>query len=185
MRTSTPHIYAIGDVTGRSLLAHAAAHQAAIAAETIAGHETPRFDAEQVPAAVFTDPEIASIGLREADAKERDVPIVIGRFPFSALGRAAATGKTEGFVKLVAREDDHRLLGVHIIGGPAGELIGEAALAIRLGATLEDLAQTIHVHPTFSEALHEAALVALGTPIHVPPRTRRTTQIRESERPQA
>lgn len=180
MRTNAPHIFAIGDVTGRSLLAHAATHQGIIAAETIAGRKTQGFDPSAVPAAVFTDPEIASIGIREADAREQKIPITIARFPFAAIGRAEASGETTGFVKIVAREDDHKVLGVHIIGGPAGDLIGEAALGIRLGATLDDFAATIHVHPTFSEVLHEAALVGLGTPLHVPPR-RRTREQESSE----
>jgi len=173
MRTNIAHIYAIGDVTGQSLLAHAATHQAMTAVDTILGRPTYPFDPINVPAAIFTVPEVASIGLREAQAQERGVPVVVARFPFAAAGRAAAANETTGFVKILAAEADRKVLGVHIVGGPAGDLIGEASLAIRLGATLDDLASTMHVHPTFSEALLEAAWVGMGTPLHVPPRARR------------
>jgi dihydrolipoamide dehydrogenase len=173
LRTNVPHIFAIGDVTGLTLLAHAATHQAKIAVEAIAGHDPEPFDPASVPAAIFTDPEIASMGVSEAQAKERDIPIQVARFPFVALGRAGASGEPTGFVKMVADERDGRILGVHIVGAHAGDLIGEASLAIRLGATLRDLAETIHVHPTFSEALLETAWVGLATPLHVPPRRQR------------
>jgi dihydrolipoamide dehydrogenase len=176
MRTNVAHILAIGDATGRSLLAHAATHQGMIAAETIAGHDVAPFDPRLVPGAIFTDPEIASIGLKEADARAQGMPVTVARFPFLASGRAVASGETTGFVKIVADESSGEVLGVHIVGSRAGDLIGEASLAMRLHATVSDLADTIHVHPTFSEALLEAAWVGLGTPLHVPPRQRRAAQ---------
>jgi dihydrolipoamide dehydrogenase len=172
MRTNVPHIYAIGDVTGRFLLAHIAAHQGIVAAETIAGHAGHSFDERIVPAAIFTHPEIASVGLRERAAREEGVPVRVGRFPFAASGRALASGESAGFVKIVAHEETGEVLGAHIIGPSAGEIIGEASLAMRLHATIDDLASTIHVHPTFSEAMLEAAFATEGTPVHVAPRTR-------------
>ena len=169
MRTNVPHIFAVGDVTGRYLLAHVASHQGIVAAETIAGPGEP-FDDRAIPSVVFTDPEIASVGLGEQQAADQGIPVRVGRFPFAATGRAAASGETDGLVKIVAREDSGEILGVHIIGARAGDLIGEATLAIRLRARLHDLAHTIHPHPTFSEALMEAAWATLGAPIHIPAR---------------
>jgi dihydrolipoamide dehydrogenase len=168
MRTSVPNIYAVGDVTGRFLLAHVASHQGIIATETIAGRDNGGFDERAVPAAIFTHPEIASVGLREREAVDQGIGLRIGRFPFAASGRAEASGDPNGFVKIVAREDSGEVLGVHILGQSAGDLIAEASLAIRLHATIDDLAETIHVHPTFSEAVMEAAWAAAGTPIHIP-----------------
>jgi dihydrolipoamide dehydrogenase len=195
MRTNVPQIYAVGDVRGGFLLAHVATHQGIIAAQAIAGGEgregtpspppsprgrgslappSPRgrgslaFDETIVPSAIFTDPELASVGLREREATEQGIAVRIGRFPFAASGRAAASGEPVGFVKLVAEESSGRVLGVHIVGHGASDLIGEASLALRMGATLEDLAATIHVHPTFSEALGEAAWAAAGLPLHMP-----------------
>jgi dihydrolipoamide dehydrogenase len=168
MRTTMPNIFAVGDVTGRSLLAHIASHQGIIAAETIAGCSTHTFDDRIVPAAIFTHPEIASVGLRESDATAQGIAVRIGRFPFAASGRAHASGETAGFVKIVAAHASGEVLGAHVVGPHAGDLIAEASLAMRLHATLDDLVATIHVHPTFSEAMLEAASAAQGTPIHVP-----------------
>jgi dihydrolipoamide dehydrogenase len=170
MRTSAPHIYAVGDVTGRSLLAHAAVHQAHVAVDTIAGRDTRPFDSHAVPAAIFTHPEVASVGLRERDATAQGIPVTVARFPFAALGRAVATAQIEGYVKVIADERSGKLLGAHIIGAHAGDLIGEASLAIHLGATVQDVASAIHVHPSFSEAFAEACAVAAGYPLHVAPR---------------
>ena len=167
MRTSAANVFAVGDVTGRSLLAHVASHQGIIAAETIAGRAWHTFDDRIVPAAIFTHPEIASVGLREVDAAAHGVPVRVGRFPFAASGRAHASGETTGFVKIIAAAESGEVLGAHIVGQSAGDLIAEAALAMRLHATLDDIAATIHVHPTFSEAMLEAAWAARGTPIHV------------------
>lgn len=169
IRTNVPHIYAVGDVTGRSFLAHVASHQGIVAAETIAGEGAP-FDDRAVPAVIFTDPEIASVGLREQDAARQYPAVRVGRFPLAASGRAWASGETDGFAKIIASADSGQVLGVHLICPRAGDLIAEGALAIRLGATLQDLAHTIHPHPTFSEVLMEAAWAALGSPIHIPPR---------------
>jgi dihydrolipoamide dehydrogenase len=168
MRTNVSNIFAVGDVTGRFLLAHVASHQGIIAAETIAGHSTEGFDDRIVPAAIFTHPEIASVGLREQEAKNQGIGVQTGRFPFAASGRAQASGESSGFVKIVAREGSGEILGVHIVGSNAGDLIAEASLAMRLHATIEDLAHTIHIHPTFSESVMEAAWAAAGNPIHIP-----------------
>jgi dihydrolipoamide dehydrogenase len=172
LRTNVPHIYAVGDVTGRFQLAHVGSHQGIIAAETIAGRPHRPFDERIVPAAIFTHPEVASVGLREREAKEQGIAVKIGRFPFAASGRALTQGEGGGFVKMVAEAESGRLLGVHIIGTGAGELIAEATLALTLNATVEDLADAIHIHPTLSEAVMEAAMVTAGTPVHVPLRVR-------------
>ena len=169
-RTNVPHIFAIGDVTGRTLLAHTAAHQGITAAEAIARRQPEPFDDRIVPAAIFTHPEVASVGLREQQAVDGGRTVRTGRFPFAASGRAQASGQASGFVKLVSDADSGEVLGAHIIGPSAGDLIGEISLGMRLHATVDDLAATVHIHPTFSEALHEAAMLAAGTPIHVPPR---------------
>jgi dihydrolipoamide dehydrogenase len=169
-RTNVAHIFAIGDVTGRFLLAHTAAHQGIIAAEVIAQRQPEPFDDRIIPAAIFTHPEVASVGLREQEAVAAGRTVRTGRFPFAASGRAQASGQAAGFVKLVADAESGEILGAHIIGPNAGDLISEISLGMRLHATIDDLAATVHIHPTFSEALHEAAMLAAGTPIHVPPR---------------
>jgi dihydrolipoamide dehydrogenase len=168
LRTNMPGVYAIGDVTGRVLLAHAASHQGLVAAGVIAGHDE-RMDYRTVPAATFTHPEVASVGLTEARAREAGHDVVVGRFPFSALGRAQTYGSTEGLVKVVAERRYGEVLGVHIIGPGASDLIPEGVLAMRMEATLADIADTIHAHPTLGEGTLEAAMVALGLPVHVPP----------------
>lgn len=165
-QTNLPHIYAVGDVTGPPLLAHKASKEGIIAAECIAGLNV-EFDVRAMPAAMFTDPEIATVGMTEADAKVKGIETFTGKFPFVACGRAMATRHTEGFVKVVAEKGTNLLLGVHIIGPSASDLISEAALAIELGATVEDLALTVHPHPTLSEAMMEAAEGALGRAIHM------------------
>ncbi len=170
MRTNVPNVYAVGDVTGRFLLAHVASHQGIVAAEAIAGRAQEGFDERVVPGAIFTHPEIASVGLREREAAGQGIAIRIGRYPHAASGRAQASGEPGGFVKLIAREDSGEILGAHIVGQNAGDLIAEASLAMRLRATIDDLANTIHVHPTFSESVMEAAWATAGTPIHIPVR---------------
>ncbi len=173
-RTGNPRIFAIGDVAGPPLLAHKASHEGLLVAEALTGGAKVSFRA--VPAAIFTDPEIAYVGLSEAEAQAQGREIIVGRFPFAALGRAAAIGETEGFVKLIADAGSKAVLGVEIVGPEASNLIGEAALAVETGATLEDLARTVHPHPTLPEALMEAALAALHRPIHIfvkAPRTRK------------
>jgi dihydrolipoyl dehydrogenase len=169
LRTSTEHVYAIGDVTGKALLAHVASHQGIAAAEVISGHDG-HVDYSVVPAATFTHPEIASVGLTEEQAKQREPDVVTAKFPFTALGRARTFGDTDGFVKVVAGGRHGEVLGVHIIGPSASDLITEGALAITLEATLDELADTIHAHPTLGEAGMEAAMVALGLPVHIPAR---------------
>jgi dihydrolipoamide dehydrogenase len=173
LRTNVPGVHAIGDVTGRVLLAHVASHQGLVAAAVLAGHDE-RMDYRVVPAATFTHPEVASVGLTEARAAEAGHDVVVGRFPFTALGRAQTYGSTEGLVKVVADKRYGEVLGVHIIGPSASDLIPEGVLAMHLEATLDDIADTIHAHPTLGESTMEATMVALGLPVHTaPPRTGR------------
>ncbi|MGW4091584.1 dihydrolipoyl dehydrogenase [Nocardia sp. NPDC004750] len=171
LSTGVEHVYAIGDVTGRALLAHVASHQGLTAADVIAGHPA-HIDYTAIPAATFTHPEIASVGLTEAKARAAGHDVVTARFPFAALGRAKTFGETEGFVKIVAGQRHREVLGVHIIGPSASDLITEGALAIALEATLDELADTIHAHPTLGEIGMEAAMAGLGLPVHIPPRKR-------------
>ena len=189
LRTGVPGVHAVGDVTGRVLLAHVASHQGLVAAGVMAGHDE-RIDYRAVPAATFTHPEVASVGLTEAAAREAGHDVAVGRFPFSALGRAQTFGGVEGLVKVVAERDDGHVLGVHVIGPGASDLIPEGVLAMQLGATLSDIAATIHAHPTLGEGTMEAALVALGLPVHIPPSRQPTSPAsrppaRPSRRPPA
>lgn len=165
MQTSVPGLYAIGDVTGRSLLAHAGSAQGIVAAEHAFGRE-PTVNLETVPSCTYTWPEVASVGLSEEAARSRGHRVIIGRFPFSANGKAAAAGEREGLVKVVAEEGSRRLLGCHIFGPEASLIIHEAALALVLGATLSDVERTIHAHPTYSEAFAEGCLAADGKALH-------------------
>jgi dihydrolipoamide dehydrogenase len=162
--TDVEGIYAVGDVAGEPMLAHTASAEGVVAAEAIAG-EPAAFDTRAVPAAVFTDPEIATVGLTEAEAEDEGFDPVVGEMPFNASGRALTVGETEGFVRIVASADGF-VLGAQIVGPEASELIAEPTLAIEMGATLEDVAATIHTHPTLSEAVMEAAENALGQAIH-------------------
>ncbi|MBX3158311.1 MAG: dihydrolipoyl dehydrogenase [Deltaproteobacteria bacterium] len=167
LRTNVGGIYAIGDVIGGMMLAHKATKEGEVVAEVIAGHKAA-FDVRTIPAVVFTDPEIASTGLTEEEAKEKGhAKLRVGKFPFAALGRALSVNETDGFVKVIADAGTGELLGVHIVGNGASDLISEAALAIEMGAVADDLRLTIHPHPTLSEAVMEAAAVALGEAIHV------------------
>jgi dihydrolipoamide dehydrogenase len=168
MRTKVPHIFAIGDVAPGPGLAHKATREAKVAAEVIAQHKSS-FDNRCIPAVVFTDPEIAWAGLTEREAEREGVKVNIGRFSLRALGRARAMGRMEGMTKILSNPENGLVLGVGIVGPHASELIGEAALALEMGATLEDIIVTIHPHPTLSEALMEAAEVAAGTGVHVMP----------------
>ncbi len=165
-RTSNPHVYAIGDVAGPPMLAHKASHEGLVAAEAICGLPSAA-DWQTVPAVIFTDPEIAYVGLSEAEARKAGFTPLIGRFPFAALGRAISMNETEGFIKIIADQETNVVLGVQIIGPEASNLISEAALAIEMGARLEDLAMTIHPHPTLPEGLMEAAEAAMGQAIHI------------------
>jgi dihydrolipoamide dehydrogenase len=170
MHTSVDNVFAIGDVVGKVQLAHVATHQGLVAAAVIAGHDE-KMDYKAVPAATFTHPEVASVGLTEAKAREAGHDVVLGKFPFAALGRAQTYGSTEGLIKVVADKKYGEVLGVHIIGPSASDLIPEGVLALQLEATLEDVANTIHAHPTLGEGSMEASMVALGLPVHVgPPR---------------
>ena len=166
MQTNVPGIYAIGDVVGGPLLAHKAYREAKVAAEVIAG-EPSAFDNIVIPAVIYTDPEIAWAGLSESEAKKQGYKVVTGTFPFRASGRAMTLNATDGFVKTVADAETKRILGVHIVGADASEMISEAALAIEMGAFLDDLSQTIHPHPTLSEGLLESVEAALGEAIHI------------------
>jgi dihydrolipoamide dehydrogenase len=165
-RTADARIYAVGDVTGEPMLAHKAAREGKVAAEAIAG-EPAAFDNVTVPAVVFTDPEIALCGLSEEQAIAAGYRVKVGKFPFRALGRALTLNATDGFVKVIADAERDVLLGVRMVGPDVSDLISEAVLAIEMGAQLEDLAVSIHPHPTLSEALAEAAEVALQRAIHI------------------
>ena len=165
-QTNVPGIYAVGDVVGQPMLAHKATHEGEIVAEVIAGKNTIN-DARVIPAVVFTEPEIASAGLSKAEAEAAGHKVRIGKFPFSILGRAMAIDETKGFVQVVIDGDDERVLGVHIVGPEASDLISEAALAIEMGAYAPDIGLTIHPHPTLGEAVMEAAKHAIGEAIHI------------------
>jgi dihydrolipoamide dehydrogenase len=166
-RTNLPGVFAIGDICGQPMLAHKASHEGVLVAEVIAGQNRV-FDARAVPAVIFTDPEIASAGWTEEECRKNGrTNLKIGKFPFAANGRAVSMMQTDGFVKMIADAETHVLLGVHIVGPEASNLISEAALAIEMGARLEDLALTIHPHPTLGETMMEAAEATLGHAIHV------------------
>jgi dihydrolipoamide dehydrogenase len=164
-RTGEDHIFAVGDVAGEPMLAHKAFTEGEVAAEVIAG-EPSALDYQAIPAAVFTDPEIGTVGMTEAEAEEAGFDPVVGQMPLRASGRALSLNETDGFVRVVADGDRGFLLGAQIVGPEASELVAELALAIELGATLEDVAATIHVHPTLSEAVHEAVKGAQGHSVH-------------------
>jgi dihydrolipoamide dehydrogenase len=163
-RTSMKDVWAIGDLVGEPMLAHKASAQGEMVAEIIAGHKR-RFNPVSIAAVCFTEPEIVSAGLLPDEAARNDV--ITAQFPFSANGRALSMDAQDGFVRVVARADDHRLLGIQAVGANVSELSAEFAHALEMGATLEDIAGTIHVHPTLSEAFHESALRALGHAIHI------------------
>jgi dihydrolipoamide dehydrogenase len=165
-RTAEPSIFAIGDVAGEPMLAHKAFHEARVAVEAIAGHKTV-YEPAAIPAVVFTDPEIAWVGLTEAEAQARGIPHAVARFPWPASGRAIAIDRIDGLTKLVIDPATERILGAGLAGSGAGELIAEGALAIEMGATASDLMLTIHPHPTLSETMMESAEVFFGLATHV------------------
>jgi dihydrolipoamide dehydrogenase len=165
--TNVPGIYAIGDVVPTPWLAHVASAEGVVAVEHMAGRETMPLNYDQVPGCTYCSPEVASIGLSEAKARERGFDVAVGKFPFTAVGKARVLNETAGFVKIVAEKKYDEVLGVHIIGPAATELIAEAGAAMRLEATSEDLVRTIHAHPTLSEAIHEAAEAVSGHSIHI------------------
>ena len=176
-RTNIQGVYAIGDIAGSPMLAHKASHEGILVAENIGG-KNRAYDVKTVPAVIFTDPEIASAGWTEKECKEAGyAQLKIGKFPFAANGKAVSLQSTEGFVKMIADANTHQLLGVHIVGPEASNLISEAALAIEMGACLEDLALTIHPHPTLGEALMEAAEVTLGHGIHIIQRSSKASKV--------
>jgi len=168
LRTSADGVWAIGDVIGGIMLAHVASYEGVCAVENIAGHGDRVPDYHAAPNCVYTDPEIAHVGLGEKEAKEKGISVKVGKFPFAAAGRALTLGQTEGFVKVIADAESGKLLGAHIIGPRATDLIAEATLAIQNGLTLEQIDLTIHAHPTLPESLMEAALAAQGRAIHIP-----------------
>jgi dihydrolipoyl dehydrogenase len=167
METSVKGIFAVGDMTGRQMLAHKAMAEGVVAAEAIAGRSPRPVDYDNVPSCTYCRPQVASIGLSEAKAKTNGREIVVGRFPFTANGKAVALGETEGFLKVVADKRTGEILGVHIVGPEATEMIHEFAVGRTLEATLEEIIHTIHAHPTLSEAALEATLAALGQAIHI------------------
>ena len=167
-RTSVPGVYAIGDVSGDPMLAHKASAEGEMVAEIIAGHKR-EFDKIAIPEIIFTEPEIVSVGLTPDEAKERGEEIIVGKFPLAANGRALSleAEKTGGFIRVTARESDHVILGVQAVGSHIAELHSEFVLALEMGALLEDVAGTVHAHPTMSEAFHESVLKTLGHAIHI------------------
>jgi dihydrolipoamide dehydrogenase len=168
MRTNVPHIFAIGDVVGQPMLAHKAVHEAHVAAEVAAG-EKAFFDARVIPSVAYTDPEVAWVGLTEDQAKAEGIAIKKGHFPWTASGRAIANGRDEGFTKLLFDASSGRILGGGIVGTHAGDMIGEVALAIEMGADAVDIGKTIHPHPTLGESIGMAAEVAHGSCTDLPP----------------
>lgn len=172
METAAKGVYAVGDVVTVGL-AHVASEQGIVAAENAMGLNSV-YDSRVVPRCIYTIPEVAAVGLTTQQAREQKIDFVTGRFPFTASGRALTLGETEGLIKVLAEKGSKRVIGVHIIGPRASDLVPEAALAMKMGATISDLAKTIHPHPTLSEALKEAALDALGESIHLGKKLRRT-----------
>jgi dihydrolipoamide dehydrogenase len=164
-RTSIPHIFAIGDIVAGPALAHKASYEGKVAAEVIAGLPS-QVDYKVIPSVCFSDPEIASVGLSETEAKAKGIAVKVGKFMYGANGRAQTMNAADGFVKIVADEATGLVLGAHIVGAESSNMIAEMALAIEMGATLEDVALTIHAHPTLGEMTMEAAEAALGHPIH-------------------
>ncbi|MEE4558272.1 dihydrolipoyl dehydrogenase [Bacillus velezensis] len=165
-RTNVPNIYAIGDIIDGPPLAHKASYEGKIAAEAISG-EPAEIDYLGIPAVVFSEPELASVGYTEAQAKEEGIEVVAAKFPFAANGRALSLNETDGFMKLITRKEDGLVIGAQIAGASASDMISELSLAIEGGMTAEDIAMTIHAHPTLGEITMEAAEVAIGSPIHI------------------
>jgi dihydrolipoamide dehydrogenase len=167
MRTSVPHIYAIGDVTASPALAHVASREGTLAIDHIAGRHVQTINYLAVPNCTYSHPEVASVGLTERAAREQGRDVRVGKFPFSALGKAMIVGDTAGFVKIVADKRYDEVLGVHIIGPKATEIIAEAVLGMKLETTVEEIANTVHAHPTLAEAMLEAAHGVYGEAVHV------------------
>ncbi|NWG75916.1 MAG: dihydrolipoyl dehydrogenase, partial [Rubrivivax sp.] len=179
MRTNVPHVFAIGDIVGQPMLAHKAVHEGHVAAEVAAGVQLgddklakARFDARVIPSVAYTDPEVAWVGLTEDEAKARGIAVKKGLFPWTASGRAIANGRDEGFTKLLFDAETHRIVGGGIVGTHAGDMIGEVALAIEMGADEIDIGKTIHPHPTLGESIGMAAEAAHGSCTDLPPARR-------------
>ena len=172
MRTNVPHIFAIGDIVGQPMLAHKAVHEAHVAAEVASGDTKAQFDTRVIPSVAYTDPEVAWVGLTEEQAKAQGLKVKKGLFPWTASGRAIANGRDEGFTKLLFDEETHRIVGGGIVGTHAGDMIGEIALAIEMGADAVDIGKTIHPHPTLGESIGMAAEVAHGSCTDLPPQKR-------------
>jgi dihydrolipoamide dehydrogenase len=168
MRTNVPHIFAIGDVVGQPMLAHKAVHEAHVAAEAAAGHKS-HFDVKVIPSVAYTDPEVAWVGITEDEAKAKGIKLEKGHFPWAASGRAVANGRDEGFTKLLFDAETHRIVGGGMVGTHAGDMIGEVALAIEMGADAVDIGKTIHPHPTLGESIGMAAEVFEGVCTDLPP----------------
>lgn len=166
MQTSVEGVFAIGDVVATPMLAHVAMDEGTVAAERIGGQKSVMYY-HAVPAVVYTDPELASVGLQEEEAREKGYSVRVGRFPFSGNGRARARGEVEGWVKVIADSESDALLGVHCVGAEAGHLIHEAVVAMAYRGYAEDLALTVHAHPTLSEAFKEAALAVDDRALHI------------------
>ena len=167
-RTSAPGVFAIGDVAGEPMLAHKASSQGEMVAEIIAGNNR-EFDKVAIPAIVFTEPEIVSVGLNPDEARNLGEEVITGKFPLAANGRALTleAEKTGGFIRVTARKSDHVIIGIQAVGSHVAELSGEFVLALEMGALLEDIADTVHAHPTMTESFHESVLKTLGHAIHI------------------
>jgi dihydrolipoamide dehydrogenase len=167
METNVGGLYALGDCASRIMLAHVASREGEVAAENIMGHET-LMDYKTVPGAIYTSPAVGSVGLSEEEARRAGHDVRVGRFPLAANGKSVIAGDVEGMIKIVSDDRYGEVLGVHIVGGPATDMIAEGGLALRLEATLDEIVTTIHAHPTVSEAVGEAALASWGSAIHLP-----------------
>jgi dihydrolipoamide dehydrogenase len=167
LQTSAPGVYAIGDVAGPPMLAHKGSREGVVVAEIIAGHHPQPIKYDNVPSVTYCHPEVASIGMTEDQAKERKVEYQVGRFPFSANGRARTAGETEGFVKIIRDKKYGEILGAHIVGSHASEIIHELTVARENEYTVEEVDLAIHAHPTLSEAIAEAALDSMGRVMHI------------------
>jgi len=172
METSVKGFYAIGDVTGKFMLAHVASHQGVVAAECASGMQS-KMHYDAVPAVIFTDPEIGTVGMTLEMAQAKGIDAKVGKFPFQALGKSQAAMQTEGFAQIVIDAKTGRILGAQIVGHEASNMIAEVALAIQNELTVESITHTIHAHPTLAESLHEAALMAIDSPLHMPPKAKR------------
>jgi dihydrolipoamide dehydrogenase len=167
MRTAEPNVYAIGDVVPTAMLAHVASAEGIVAVEHIAGKNPPAINHDRIPSATYCYPEVASVGLTEKKAKERGYDVKTGIFPFTAIHKATISGENMGLVKFVSDKKYDEVLGIHLIGPHATELLAEACVGLKLETTTEELARTIHAHPTLSEIIHEGAEMTLGHPIHI------------------